>query len=83
MSPFHGQWYWVSLSLKNSGFTLDGGKYQFPSIWMRSSCGASAITVSPTTAFMTCSSTHGARSTPAIGNATRADPIPAARPVAA
>ena len=51
-APFHGQVYGVGLVETNSSLTLDGGKYQLPSILIRSSTGASAMTVSPTTAFM-------------------------------
>ncbi len=51
-SPFQEQVYGVELSSRCSRFTLDGGKYQLPSILMRSSTGASAMTVSPSTAFI-------------------------------
>src|SRR5690606_11188184 len=62
--PFHGQVYGVALSVRWPGFTLDGGKYQLPSIEMRSSFGASAMTTSFSTAFMGSSqllpgTTHG------------------------
>jgi len=51
-APFQEQVYCVGLSTRNSEFTLAGGKYQLPSILRRSACGASAMTVPLSTAFM-------------------------------
>ncbi len=52
MSPFHGQWYGVLVSVRSDMSTLWGGKYQLPSISMSSSLGASATVTPLMSAFM-------------------------------
>src|SRR4051812_25149842 len=44
-SPFQGQVYGVGEVVRNPSLTDDGGKYEFPSMWMISESGASAMTV--------------------------------------
>src|SRR3954468_5121282 len=70
-SPFHGQTYGVALCSSISPFTLFGGKYQLPSMWMSSLLSASARTVSFSTAFTLspsdrCYSVHNQRRPSAI-----------------